>query len=153
LYGISITLAILLLAATVGGVTLVATGVFRAPPIRTVQLASPPQNVKGDGRATFPFPPALPGDKDWTVRIRLTVTPTDQASGCTYGAQVTAHVEADGVALPSFTSQPGQTVITRSIHLGRRGDRSLQLIVTRIATDPECVLQLSPAGSQAAATG
>jgi hypothetical protein len=142
------------LAVTVAGaLVLVVVGAFRAASTDyVVQLTAQPQNVSPDQQATFVFLPGLPADRDWRLRVQLAIAPTDPSAGCTYGAQTTFHVEADGEAFPAFTSQPGQVSMTQDLRIGHKGSRSLRLIVTRLTTDAGCVLQVSPAGSQASAT-
>jgi hypothetical protein len=150
---ISVALAGVLAGVVATWGALLAAGVLDPSPTHTVQLAATPREVTAGQQAAFAFLPALPEGREWTLSIQLRVNPTDLASGCTYGAQMTAHVEADGTSLPPFTSDPGQTAITQTIPLGKRGSRDLQLIVTRVGTDPGCVLQLDPGGSQATSTG
>jgi hypothetical protein len=121
----------------------------------TVQLAAPAQEVSAiqARRVAFSFVPPLPRNKNWTLNIRLSVIPTDLVSACTFEMRITAHVEVDDRALSPFTSDRGQTTITRVIHLGDRGSRSLRLVVTHLNTDPECRLRLNPVGSHAIAIG
>lgn len=142
-----------LLIITLGALVLTTLPILRDRSEHLVQLAAPAQQGTSARQTRFSFVPALPSGRSWTLHLRLTVIPTDTAAACTYGALVTAHVEVDGQALPSFTSAPGQTSITRTLPLGHRGSRSLQFVVTRIATDPECVLGLDITGSYASATG
>jgi hypothetical protein len=122
----------------------------------TVQLAAPAQEVSAieARRVAFSFVPPLPQrNNNWTLNIRLSVIPTDPVSACTFEMRITAHVEVDDRALSPFTSDRGQTTITRVIHLGDQGSRSLRLVVTRLNTDPECRLRLDPVGSHAIAIG
>ncbi|HZB34208.1 MAG TPA: hypothetical protein VE465_28860 [Streptosporangiaceae bacterium] len=121
----------------------------------TVQLAAPAQEVSAvkSQQVAFSFVPPLPRNKNWTLNIKLSVIPTDLVSACTFEMRMTARVEVDGRALSPFTSDRGQTTITRVIHLGDQGDRSLRLVVTRLDTDPECRLRLDPLGSHATAIG
>jgi hypothetical protein len=119
----------------------------------TVELAAPAQDITVTQQVRFAFVPPLPRGRDWTLNVKLNVTPTDLVSACTFNMRLTAHVQVDGQGLAAFTSSPGQTAITRTIHIGRRGNRGLQLVVTRLYTDPECRLRLDPAGSLATATG
>ena len=149
---ISASTVVLALACTAAGLVLVNTGVIRAPSTHTVQLAYPPQSLGPDDRATFAFSPLLPANREWTLHLRLTITPTNPSAGCTYGAQLTFHIETDGHELPSFTSAPSQKVITQEIHLGQQGAQDLRLVITRLVTDPGCKLMVSPAGSQAIST-
>ncbi|WP_344959356.1 hypothetical protein [Actinomadura miaoliensis] len=123
------------------------------PPAHTVEFAAPAQEVTASQRPVFTLSRGLPAGTDWTLRVRLTVTPTDPVSACTFGMRITAHAEADGRPLPSFTSRPGQTDITQVVPLGGRGGRELRLVVTRLVTDPQCTLRLDPAGSRATAPG
>jgi hypothetical protein len=152
LYRILAAVAALAIVAIAGGLILAVTGSPWAQPTRIVQLAALPQKVTSADQANFSFLPALPTGRDWDLTLQLRITPTDEAAGCTYGAQLTAQVEADGKIFPSFTSESGETEITKEVHLGRLGSRTLQLVVTRIATDPGCVLQLNTLGSVATAT-
>jgi hypothetical protein len=119
---------------------------------QTVQLAAPPQEVTAAGQATFSFVPPLPSGKDWTLNVRLNVSPADPMSACTFALRITAHLQVDGRPFPAFTSNPGQTTITRAVHLGEHGHRGLRLMVTRVDTDPVCRVRLDPLGSQAIAT-
>jgi hypothetical protein len=149
---LSAMLSALVLAFIAGGLALMFTDLLRGSSTYVVGLVSPSQNLSPDRLATFDLQPALPANRDWTLRVRLTITPTDQSAGCSYTAQVTFHVEADGTPLPSFTSPPGQLTVSQEVRLGGKGSNTLRLIVTQLVTDPECVLQLSPDGSQATAT-
>ncbi|HEX6470836.1 MAG TPA: hypothetical protein VF069_17175 [Streptosporangiaceae bacterium] len=120
---------------------------------QTVLLAAPAQQVTAAEQVTFSFVPPLPAGRDWTLHVRLNVRPADPMSACTFGLRITAHLQVDGRPWPAFTSAPGQTTITRAVHLGERGHRGLQLMVTRVDTDPVCRVRLDPLGSQAIATG
>ncbi|WP_285495265.1 hypothetical protein [Actinomadura sp. NBRC 104425] len=123
-------------------------------PTRTVEFTVPAQEVTASQQPVFTLSGGLPAGSDWTLRIRLAVTPTDPFSGCTFEMQITAHAEADGRRLPSFTSHPGQKDITQVVHLGRLGSRGVRLVVTRLAVNPpSCTVRLDPSGSRATAPG
>ncbi|GAA4150020.1 hypothetical protein GCM10022416_45940 [Actinomadura keratinilytica] len=126
----------------------------RSTPTRTVEFTVPAQDVTASQQPVFTLGRDLPAGTDWTLHIRLTVTPTDPFSGCTYGMRITAHAEADGRRLAPFTSRPGQTDIRREVRLGGLGGRELRLVVTRVAVNPpSCKVRLDPSGSRATAPG
>ncbi|MBX6766827.1 MAG: hypothetical protein IRY90_06710, partial [Actinomadura rubrobrunea] len=75
--------------ALVGGVA-IGRLLLSGDPVHTVEFAAPAQVVGPSQRPIFHLSDGLPSGRDWTLRVRLNVKPTDTMSACTYGMRITA---------------------------------------------------------------